>query len=69
MLVRGGQKLTILNRTVTKGSMEKVIFDQRLEGSEGVSHMGIWGRAFQGKEIATSQKHVCVNSSPCFMTS
>lgn len=33
MLVRGRQRLTILNRTVREGPMGKVKFDQRLKGS------------------------------------
>lgn len=54
MLVRGGQRLTILNSIVREGSMENVIFYQTLEESEGV--IDIWRRVFQVEGIATFPK-------------
>lgn len=56
MLMRGGQRLTILNSIIREGSMENVIFYQTLEESEGVIDMDIWGRVFQVEGIATFPK-------------
>lgn len=42
--------------------MEKVMFEDRLEGHEEVSHEGIWGKVFQaeGATSAKALRHNCV---------
>lgn len=38
-------RVAILNKLVRLGFTEKVIFEQNLEGDEGVNHVGPWGKS------------------------
>lgn len=38
------------NRMVKEGLIEKVMFEQRSEGSKGTIHADIWGMSYLGKQ-------------------
>lgn len=42
-------RVAILNSLVRLGFTEKVIFEPNLEGDEGVSHVGPWGKSVFGR--------------------
>ena len=45
-----GQVVTVLNRVVRIDLIEKVTCEQRLEGGEGVSQVGVWGKNSPARE-------------------
>lgn len=44
---KGGFLFFQINKVSKKGLIEKVTFEQRLQGGEEVSQPGLWGRTFQ----------------------
>lgn len=44
-----------MNRVVMENFPEKVSFEKRLKGSEGVSQVDIWGRVFRAWRRASAE--------------
>jgi hypothetical protein len=49
----------LVERVVRKGLTDKVILEQRLEGNEKVTHMGVWEIASKFKERPWEQENPC----------
>ena len=47
--------VAILNRLVRVGFTEKATFKQRLEGVEGVSHLGVLGKSIFGRRQSSTK--------------
>lgn len=51
----GGGMVMVLNRVVRVDLIEKVMCEQKLEGGQGVSHVGVWGKSIPGREKARAE--------------
>lgn len=70
MLIREGYKEcqgwwdAVLHSIAREAFTKRGLFQQRLEGGEGVSHVDFWGKSFPGRISAREQslKQVCLSS-------
>lgn len=57
--IRSKGQVVIIHSRVSTGLTEKTTTEQSLQGDEGVSHMGVWGKGIQADEHSHWEAGAC----------